>query len=69
MYASSRREHERRHAPHALRRVDARDQALRRRFLVAGRAVDLAGEKQARDRFVSSDAISSVGWMKSYSTA
>ncbi len=34
----------------AQRRVHAREQALRCRFFVAGRAVDLAGEEQAADR-------------------
>ena len=34
---------------HAQRGVDAGEHALRRRFLVAGRAVDLAGEEQAGD--------------------
>ena len=33
---------------HAQRGVDAGEDALRRRFLVTGRAVDLAGEEQAR---------------------
>ena len=50
MYASSRRELERRRAAaRALRGVDAGDQSLRRRLLVAGRAVDLPGEKQPGD--------------------
>ena len=31
------------------RRIEPRGQALRRRLLIAGRAVDLAGEEQARD--------------------
>jgi hypothetical protein len=35
---------------HVERRVDARQEALRRGFLVAGGAVDLAGKEQSRDR-------------------
>ena len=37
-------------AAHEARRVDAGEQALRRRFLVAGRAVDLAREEEPADR-------------------
>ena len=42
-------EDERPAAQHALRGVDARDDPLRRRFLVAARPVDLAGEIQVFD--------------------
>jgi hypothetical protein len=36
--------------PHLLAALMPRDEALRRRFLVTGSAVDLPGEKQARIR-------------------
>ena len=62
-------EFERRFGRARARGIDARDNALRGRFFVAGRAVDLPGEKEPSTRFVSRRAVSSVGWMKSYSTA
>ena len=49
MYASSRPSSKPLAPERAVRGVDARDQSLRRRFLVARRAVDLAGEKQSAD--------------------
>ena len=61
---------ERRRAPRRARRVDARHESLGRRLFVAGRAVDLPGEKESRQRaWFPGDRVSSVGWMKSYSTA
>jgi hypothetical protein len=48
-YASSRRGHQPSSLPGEAPRVDARENALRRRFLVAGGAVDLPGEEEARD--------------------
>ena len=49
MYASSRRSSRPLPNDDDGAAFDAGDQTLRSRFLVAGRAVDLAGEKQARD--------------------
>ena len=49
MYASSRRSSNGRLAARSQCRVDAGDDSLRRRLFVAGRAVDLAREKQSRD--------------------
>ena len=43
-------EHERRLVADRQRGVDAGDQALGAGFLIAGRAVDLAGEEEVRDR-------------------
>ena len=54
---------------HEACRICSRHQTLRGRFFVAGRAVDLSGEEKPDMRLVSRVAFSSVGWMKSYSTA
>jgi hypothetical protein len=62
-------EHERRAVLHPQRRIDAGDQALTGGFLVAGRAVDLSGEEQAR-HFPHRERVESwLGCTKSYSTA
>ena len=63
-----RAEHEGQRA-RADRSVDSGNQPLGCRLLVTGRAVDLAGEKQTRDALRLQRRVSSVGWMKSYSTA
>ena len=62
-------QNQRRFAANLKRRVDSRHQTLRARFLVAGRAVDLAGEEQPATSLVSSDGCNCVGSEKSYSIA
>ena len=63
-------EDQRRLALDRERGVDAGDQALGRRLLVAGRAVDLAGEEEvARPAWSRASGRSWIGGAKSYSTA
>ena len=69
MYASSRSRRTAGSRTHVARGVEARNQSLRGRLLVARRAVDLPGEEQAGRRVGLERRRSSVGWTKSYSTA
>ena len=61
MYASSRRSSKPAPPRTACAGVDARHEALRRRLFVAGRAVDLPGEKQPGDALRLERRVSSVG--------
>ena len=62
-------EHDRRAAAGPRGGIEAGNQALRGGLLVAGGAVDLAGEEKPGRRLVSSDGVSSRGSTWSYSIA